>query len=478
MPDRPTAARDHPTDTAIARAVQPLARAHPGCSGVLALPHGRDAFAVRMQLADAAERTLDVQYYIWRNDLSGRLLTQALQRAADRGVRVRLLLDDNGTAGLDGVLAALDAHPRIEVRLFNPFRHRRWRWLGFLTEFGRLNRRMHNKSFTADGQVAVLGGRNVGDEYFGAPVDTLFMDLDVLLAGPAAQDVAADFERYWDSAPAVPLREAVHAAPQPLEPPPAAAAHSYLEAVSRSPFMTELLARRAPLEWTPVALVSDAPLKVLGRVAEADLLWNRMQQLLQAPRRSLYLVSPYFVPLRRGARQLAALARSGVQVAVLTNALESTDVAAVHAGYARWRRWLLRAGVQLLEMRRDWALPEAHGLPRGRRLGRSSGTSLHAKTFAVDGERVFVGSFNFDPRSARLNTELGVLIDSPAMAQELARQFAQDLPERTYRLSLAGRRRLRWQLPDGTLVAREPGAGWGRRLAVRLLSHLPIDHLL
>src|SRR5438874_4495800 len=189
-----------------------MVEAHPGQSGVFALQEGLDAFAARVLLAGAAEHTLDVQYYIWHHDMSGTLLLEALHRAADRGVRVRLLLDDNNTAGLDHWIAALDAHPNIEVRLFNPFRHRRWRIVDYLTDFGRVNRRMHNKSFTADNQVTIIGGRNVGDEYFGAGRDVLFVDLDVLAIGPVVNDVANDFERYWENESSWPLRRILPAA--------------------------------------------------------------------------------------------------------------------------------------------------------------------------------------------------------------------------------------------------------------------------
>jgi len=196
MPESHSITASKPLDTRLGAAVRPLTQARDGLSGIAPLQDGRDAFAARALLADAAERSLDVQYYIWRGDMSGTLLFAALHRAAERGVRVRLLLDDNNTLGLDPILAALNRHPNIAVRLFNPFKHRRWRFVDFLSDFGRVNRRMHNKSFTADNQVAILGGRNVGDEYFGAGNDTLFVDLDVLAVGPVVNDVSRDFERY------------------------------------------------------------------------------------------------------------------------------------------------------------------------------------------------------------------------------------------------------------------------------------------
>lgn len=447
------------------------------------LDQGRDAFATRVLLAEAAERTLDVQYYIWRDDMSGRLLFEALRRAADRGVRVRLLLDDLGSAGLDATLADLDAHPRIEVRLFNPFVQRRFKPLGFVTDFGRANRRMHNKSFTADNQATVVGGRNVGDEYFGAEVDTLFVDLDVLAIGPVVQVVSEDFDRYWASGSSYPLALLLDAA-DATPPPPKDLQNlpdrtrQYLDAVARSSFVAELLAGRLPLHWAPVEFVSDDPAKGLGQADDADLMFARTARLVDTPAHSLKLVSPYFVPTARGTALFEKLAARGVDVAILTNALEATDVAVVHAGYMPWRVPLLRAGVQLYEMRReaDTQAPDAK-----LRLGSSSAESLHAKTFVVDQRQLFVGSFNFDPRSARLNTELGFVIDSPALAAQLDTQLREKASARGYQLQLSPHGRLQWR--DGRseppqLLEREPGAPLWLRLGLRLLSWLPIDWLL
>jgi putative cardiolipin synthase len=460
----------------VGRMLQP----HPGLNGVLPLPDGHDAFAARAALADAAQRSLDIQYYIWRDDVSGALLLDAVRRAADRGVRVRLLLDDNNTAGLDDKLRALDAHPLVEVRLFNPFVHRRWRALDFLLDFARVNRRMHNKSFTADNQVTVIGGRNIGDAYFAAGDGPLFVDLDLLAIGPVVAQVSADFDRYWASDSAYPLDRllapmAPAAAAQALSVPAGEAARAYQQAVARSDFMRDLLARSLPFEWVRAWLVSDDPAKGLGRAGRDATLWTRLQAMLPRPRRELQLVSPYFVPGATGTDYLASLAREGVAVSVLTNALESTDVPAVHAGYARRRKALLAAGVQLFELRRTSAT-EVHG----RWLGGSSASSLHAKTIAVDRTHLFVGSFNFDPRSARLNTELGFVLESPVLASRAAQQFATDIPARSYRLQLVGGA-LQWSQPgpDGPLVwTSEPHADLWLRLQVWLASLLPIEGLL
>ena len=459
-----------------------MVEAHPGQSGVFALQEGLDAFAARVLLAGAAEHTLDVQYYIWHHDMSGTLLLEALHRAADRGVRVRLLLDDNNTAGLDPWIAALDAHPNIEVRLFNPFKHRRWRLLDYVVDFARANRRMHNKSFTADGQATIIGGRNVGDEYFGAGQDISFVDLDVIAVGPVVEEVSRDFERYWTSGSAISAAVVVAPAAESAIADIGAAAHrvehdpvgvKYIHAVAGAPFVRDLLEGNLRLEWATVHMVSDDPAKGLARASDDSLLWNRLKEIIDSPKRELQLVSPYFVPGVEGVQELTKLARAGVKITVLTNALEATDVPAVHAGYAKRRKPLLAAGIRLYELKRL----VAGRSPRGSGLMGSSSSSLHAKTFAVDRSRLFVGSFNFDPRSARLNTEMGFVIESASLANVVANACTQRVPEMSYRVSLTKSGALQWT--DGNQhFDCEPRTSLGRRLLVRFLALLPIEWLL
>jgi putative cardiolipin synthase len=485
----------------------PLA-AHPGLSGIYVLGDGEDAFAARMAMIDATARSLDIQYYIWHDDLTGRLMFDALRRAADRGVRVRLLLDDNNTKGLDPTLAALDAHPQIEVRLFNPFMQRSMRLLGFATDFARLNRRMHNKSITADGAATIVGGRNIGDEYFAAGGELGFVDLDVVAVGPVVRAVARSFDDYWrcdssypvdrllpaatpaEVAALVQRGDAVRAEPRGAR---------YLDQVAQTRVMRDLVAQELPFEWAASSLVVDDPAKGLGKAEKKQLLSSRLDAALGGPpAREFAIVSPYFVPGGRGTKSFRQIADSGVKVKILTNALESTDVAAVHAGYAKRRRDLLKSGIELYELRRD----AREGPPRtaGRvdrkgpldidppRTGPGAGgtgrsdSSLHAKTFAVDAERIFIGSFNFDPRSAVHNTELGLLIDSPSMAGALSRLFLKDIPEASYQVQFDAHRKLEWveRRADGSVVRYhdEPGASAGRRLAVTVLGLLPIEGLL
>lgn len=474
-------------DTRIGRGLAPLIHEHPGGSGIVPLPDPLDAFAARMRLTSEAQRAIDVQYYIWRDDITGNLLLQALRDAARRGVRVRLLVDDNGTTGLDGKLSLLNAEPNAEVRLFNPFPFRTFKQLGFLVDFNRLNRRMHNKSLTVDSQATIVGGRNIGDEYFGATKDVAFTDLDVMATGHVVGDVSRDFDRYWRSESAYPLERLV-------SPPDdrraqlllldeariihARKAYAYVEAAKKSAFIENLLAGTLAPHWVPVRMVSDDPDKVLGRAQPDALLAVRLTNILGAPSRSVDLISPYFVPTQQGVAALGALAKQGVRLRILTNSMEATDVTAVHAGYAKYRRPLLKLGITLFEMRRE-AEPDKPEEKAG--LFGSSGSSLHAKTFAVDDERVFVGSFNFDPRSALLNTELGFIIESGAMAHDMSDLFDHKIPDRAYRLELDDQDHIVWleQHQGGTRVlTSEPSATFWKSLYVKALSWLPIESLL
>jgi putative cardiolipin synthase len=481
-------------DTRLAKVFDPSVTAHPDRSGVRALQSAEDAFAARILLARRADRSLDVQYYIWRNDTTGKLVWQALWDAAERGVRVRVLLDDANTGGLDPMLATLDAHPNIEIRLFNPFANRGFRVGDFAFDFSRVNRRMHNKSFTADNQLTIVGGRNIGDEYFGANMDVGFQDLDVVAVGPVVREVSTAFDLFWNSPSAYPAASLL-APPGPdaqadlkagwdqVARDPQAA--RYLDAVRQTPLLHELNDGRLTLDWTTAHVVHDDPAKVLESTDRSDL---QMMPLLVAafgqPRRELDLVSPYFVPGKDGTKSLVTLAASGVQVRVLTNSLSATDVSAVHAGYAKYRKALLEGGVRVYELKPGDAVPPPEkgkggdaggGVPGSGSRG-SSASSLHAKTFAVDRERVFVGSFNLDPRSIRLNTEMGVIIDSPA------RQFDTVIPQKAFEVRMqADGHGLEWieQSPQGEMrYTTEPGAGALKRTWIDVLEVLPIEWLL
>lgn len=463
-----------------------------GLSGVHMLSDNRQAFATRVLLARAATRSLDVQYYIWKRDLAGILLLDELRKAADRGVRVRLLLDDNGIDGMDASLADIDQHPNIEVRLFNPFTFRDPRLLGYLTDPVRLNHRMHNKSFTADNQTTVVGGRNIGDEYFGSGEGSLFVDLDLIAIGPAVKDVSNDFDRYWKSQSAYPLSRMVAAAEDSGRVATAAAAAretqagaAYTRAVAELPFVSQLIRGELPFYWAPVHMVSDDPAKALGTLEPQKGIVYGMRGILGQPKKWIDIVSAYFVPTEAGVDELRSFRSQGVGAQVLTNSFRASDVWIVHAGYAHWRKAMLRSGVQLFELRGDEAPTPKSLLGSGESgsgtVPRASGSTLHAKTVAVDRERIFVGSFNFDPRSANLNTELGFIVDSPNMARIIDDAFHTQIPAAAYELALAPDGDIVWkERRDGKIIVHEtePGTRWWQRAGIAFLGLLPIDWLL
>ncbi|WP_373740832.1 phospholipase D family protein [Neisseria sp.] len=454
-----------------------------GESGIYLLEDAHDAFVARATLIDSADHTLDLQYYIWHNDISGKLLFNLLHRAAERGVRVRLLLDDNNTNGLDHVLTALDSHKNIEIRLFNPFTRRKWRALGYLTDFPRLNRRMHNKTLTADNRATILGGRNIGDEYFNVGKDTVFADLDVLATGKVVTEVSEDFDRYWASNSSYPVKSIIKRGNIEkgygqlvfADEDKNGILSRYRKEIEESRLFESIQNGRTEFHRVKTRLISDDPAKGLDRARHKPPIAKKMFEALRQPEKNMYLVTPYFVPTKAGTKVLGDLAASGIAVTVLTNSLQATDVAAVHSGYAKYRKPLLKSGIELYELKPNHAVPKS----KDRGLTGSSATSLHAKTFIVDGKRIFVGSFNLDPRSARLNTEMGVLIDSPEIAGTMQRTLVKTTPDYAYKVTLNDKGRLQWQNPeDRTVSTKEPEAGFWKRMTVRILSILPIEGLL
>jgi len=466
----------------------------PADSGLTLLRDPAQALASRVLLARSAQRSLDVQVYIFHPDVSGRLLMHELWRAAERGVRVRLLIDDNGSEGMDPWMQALAAHPRIEVRLFNPFAQRGFKAAGYLTDFARLNRRMHNKSFTADAIATIVGGRNIGDVYFGVDDTMLFADLDLLAIGPVARDTALNFDTFWNSASSWPvsalllpadeasLRPLARALTDPRDDAPVA---QLLAGLQRLPALAAPQAALASPHRAPAQLLSDTPAKLddsPSAAAPGSRMLEPLAAWLGSAERRLDLVSPYFVPGEAGVKSLTDLARRGVKVRIVTNSLAATDVMAVHAGYARHRRALLLAGIELHELKPDAAdRSSAARLPWRIRLAGFSAASLHGKTFLVDGRRLFVGSFNLDPRSALLNTEMGLIVDSATLTGELAQALDRDLEEGAWQVVLGSDGRLEWVEtgPEGRrMLTGEPGASIARRVGAKLLSWLPIEGLL
>ena len=467
----------------------------PGKSGVRLVEQNALAFAYRAATAVAAVRSIDVQYYIWHDDLTGRLLAAELMRAAERGVRVRVLVDDIDARAKHELFRVADQHPNVEVRIFNPF-YSRSGAVGFagewLTRANRLNRRMHNKAWIVDSRIAIVGGRNIGDEYFGASEHSNFNDLDVVLVGPVVDDVNRAFDDYWNDRNAVPVsRFDGHEPPPDALPKLVASARDYPLQSSNEPYIAalrderkraELLASRPPpLRVDAVTLLVDDPAKVGAETSglEASNVLTGLAGVMSSATVELLIVSPYFVPRAEGAKRLVARAKGGVRVAVATNSLAATDVAAVHTGYARQRRELLKGGVELYEMKRRAGSEE--GRSQISATG-SSGASLHTKAMIIDERWVFIGSMNLDPRSAFLNTEMGVLVDSPELAAQVREQFERTTsPELSYRVVVEEGEGLVWNdraKGQDRRLEREPDASAGRRLSVTLMRLLPIDSQL
>lgn len=469
----------------------------PDASGFVLLDSGMDALSSRLWLADQAERTLDVQYYIFHGDKTGAIVADALLRAARRGVRVRVLLDDIYVFENESGILALDSQPNLEIRVFNPFRHRGSnpfvRLSQFLVDGDRLNRRMHNKLFIADNQFGITGGRNIGDEYFQAHEEFGFVDLDVLTSGPVVGEMSKAFDDYWNSEAVVPVR-AIPGYNQARQELPALAGSlaRARDAIEATPYWKDLQSRpladqlrQESFYWMDgvAHTVVDPPEKVEGNSHISDLLLGQLAGLRVDPNEELLLVSPYFVPGRVGMDWFAYLRSRNVSIRVLTNSLAANDVPLVHAGYARYREPLLDMGVELFELK-----PLPNSSPKKRNLtgSGSSRSSLHAKSFVFDRKRVFIGSFNFDPRSALLNTELGLVIDSPLIAEIVAVMAEQGMsPLNSHRLSLAedkeGDKRIVWssRTDQGEVgTDGEPNSTRWQRFMLKLLSLLPIEENL
>ena len=496
VPREPTQALPA-ADSAFGRSIQAQAAPYQGRSGFRLLPNSGEAFRTRAELIRNAQSSLDLQYYIVHDGLSTRMLIDELIKAADRGVRVRILLDDTASDGLDDVLATLAAHPNIQIRLFNPLQLGRGtgvtRAMGRLFNLSRQHRRMHNKLWLADNSVAIVGGRNLGDEYFDAKPELNFTDIDLLSVGPVAEQLGHSFDQYWNSALSQPIGDfassnlSVHElgkARKKLE-------ASLKRAQQRNPALFQELASyetnpqldvwRKELIWAWNQALWDAPSKVLAR-DEPDshlLLTTQLAPELAGVSQELILISAYFVPGNTGLVYLTGRADAGVDVRLLTNSLEATDVPVVHGGYAPYRKALLEHGVKLYELRRQPGSSGGSG-PHLFKHGMSSDSSLHSKAMIFDQQKSFIGSFNFDPRSGLWNTEVGVLVDSPELAAEARKLALQGMaPALSYEPKLE-QGQIVWVTEDnGQLhtLHREPG-NWWRRLNAWFSKRVGLERML
>lgn len=469
-------------DTSLYQLINPNLDQHPGQSGFYALHNGIDALSARLELIAKAESSIDLQYYIWHHDEVGNALFQALLAAADRGVYVRLLLDDLDTIGKDEVLVKIDAHPNIEIRLFNPFPNRSARWVDFLTSTKRVNRRMHNKSIAVDGSIAVLGGRNIGNEYFDAG-EVGFSDMDVAVVGPVVKELNESFALYWNSDWTYPLRQLVKVAdPSQQEIQELRARYDaqvaeldegdYVAALRQSLDETLTRLNDTDFSWGRWVLVYDQPEKVVAKKVDIGThLAPRLKKAIDATASDLIIVSPYFVPGPDFTQYLVSLVERGVRVRIMTNSLAANDVSLVHAGYRRYREDLVKGGIELYEFKPLFVDDEKDSKKNYRWIG-SSRASLHGKYFAFDEKYMFIGSFNLDGRSVSLNTELGVYFESENYAGFLSENFDDLALRKGYRVILE-EDELRWEtLENGERVvfSKEPETNWWQRSVNRFIS--------
>lgn len=451
---------------------------HPGESGFRLVIEGMEAFAIRAHSAQMAARSLDVQTYIWHADTTGQFLAQRLLEAADRGVHVRLLVDDMDARARNAGFAALAAHTNIEVRMFNPFASRRGT-LGFASEgardFKRINRRMHNKSWIADNRIALVGGRNLGDEYFSASDEVNFVDLDFAMVGPVVRDISASFDRFWNSASAWPMQvldpESVNAdalaklRSRLAEITTAAAEGRYAQSLRENDGIRRLMTGDWPLQWSSqYRFVSDDPAKVTMSKKDASraTVGAAIVPMIRNAAHTLHVISPYFVPGKNGSAALKARVAAGAEVKILTNSLAANDVASVHGGYERHRKELIKGGVQIWELKPIRAEGSTKQESTKSSFKGSSGASLHTKALTADGHSVFVGSYNLDPRSTWLNCEQGVFVDDAHLAAQVEGIFdRQTEGSRAWRVTVE-KGELQWS--DGkTRLDSEPEASFGKK---------------
>jgi putative cardiolipin synthase len=471
-------------DTSVGQLFEESAQQHPGESGFAIIRYGRQAFTDRIALVDLAEKTLDAQYYIWEADATGRILAEHLMQAADRGVRVRLLVDDINLGGRDAMVAAMDAHPNIEIRVFNPFANRSARVFDFLTDLGRVNHRMHNKIMVMDNALAIVGGRNIGNHYFNVATDANFRDLDIAAAGPVVREISTVFDYFWNGDWAVPIAALVD--------------RPYTEADLRATRMTvrdwlaenpypypldqdvaalrsELSSIRDQFIWAPGRIVWNDPAAIEQGI-QAGVIFKAFDKKIQTLQKELLIESAYFVVRDRALEIVKQMTDRGVRIRVLTNSLASNDVVAAHAGYAKRRKELLEAGAELYEYRPDSMVGKTRAW-RG-----ESKAALHTKAVVFDRESVFIGSFNLDLRSSDINTEAGLYVESPELAEQVIAYMDEGVrPENSYRVMLDQDGDLYWVTQvDGAEVRyyEEPQTTFGQRFMSGLIMILPVEQQL
>lgn len=475
--------------THIGKTIEKKAAQHPAKSGFTIVPYGHEAFTLRIAMTQMPEKSLDLQYYLWEADETGRLLSYNTLKAADRGVRVRVLLDDIGLAGHDPVLAAMDAHPNVEIRIVNPFSERNMHVINFLTDMKRVNHRMHNKTVIMDNTLAIVGGRNVGNHYYGVSEEKNFRDLDMVAVGPVVRDISKMYDYFWNGKWSVPIAaltdktytlEDLKKERKNLEDQIRKDSYPYPSEKDGKKLVSQLRSKLNKLVWANGDIVWNDPVQMARDISEQeDTIIIKLHQRLKNVKKSLYIESAYFIPGAKGVARLSDISKRGVKVRVLTNSLKSNDVLAAYSGYEKSRVELLKNGIELYELRADAG---EHKIINKTPIKGFKNSGLHTKAMVFDEKDTFVGSFNLDPRSATINTEGGLYVENSALAKRVMQYMNEGIKlENAYRLSLDKDEEIIWTtVKNGKKVVytSDPEASFWDKLKVGFLQLLPIDEQL
>ena len=486
-PRTSSSAYNNHKSTSIGQMIEQDEAKHPGLSGFEIIRYGRQAFTARVAMTEMAEKTLDLQYYLWEPDATGKILAYYTLKAANRGVKVRVLLDDIGLGGRDDMIATLDVHPNIEIRIFNPFSNRGMHAFDFLSDFDRVNHRMHNKMATMDNALSIVGGRNIGDHYFGVSKDGNFRDLDVAAVGPIVRDISNVYDYFWNGKWSVPIaalaekkqnKEDLKKAEQLLAQRVAQADYPYPLAKDSRKMRSDMKKLLRHFVWAKGQIVWDDPKQMnLSKEKQKGTMVQKLVKRSQKLSKNLLIESPYFIPGEGGTAKLIALQKRGVNVRILTNSLSSNDVLPAHAGYERYRKKLVKNGIEMYEMRPD--VGQSRVINKKSIRGASKKSGLHAKTVVFDSKDVFIGSLNLDPRSGSINTEGGLYIESPKLSKRVMDFMHEGIkPQNSYHVTTDKNGHLIWVTKTNgkkEVFTSDPKAGVWDHFQVGLIQALPIE---
>jgi putative cardiolipin synthase len=485
-PKFPTTAFSKYQKTKLGKLFLNAEKKHPNKSGFKLIPYGQDAFTARIAMARMAEKSLDLQYYVWHSDKVGTILAYEILKAADRGVKVRILLDDIEQEGRDNIVAAMDAHPNIQIRLYNPFANRDKHLFDFIHDFKRVNHRMHNKTFITDNALIIVGGRNIGDRYFAVGEKTNFRDLDIATAGPVVRDISKVYDYFWNGTWSVPIsaltkrsytQEDLYKIQSLIKQKVKNTTFPYALNQNIHILKKELIQIRNSFTWAKGIYVWDDPGQMMIHPdKQRNTMIKKLENRVKTIKKCLCMESAYFVPRPSGMQALKELQKRGVKVRILTNSLASNDVVPAHAGYAGYRKQLIRAGVALYELRGDAG---ANKIINKKHIVNTINSGLHTKALVFDYEAVFVGSFNLDPRSAAINTEGGLYIESKKIAKEVLLYMQEGIkPQNSYKVKLDSKGHLIWTtLVNGKqeVYHHEPEAEILKRIESEFIELLPVE---